>query len=262
MTLVSASQIRKHERFRSRYLPAERDLIVYLPPGYEQNRSVRFPVLYLQDGQNLFDPSTAFAGVDWRVGQTADQLIADGRVRPLLIVGIYNTGKRRIREYTPIRDAKLGGGGADRYGCMLRKEIKPFIDSEYRTLASAANTGLGGSSLGGLLSLYLGMKFPAEFTRLAVLSPSIWWSKGWILGYAAGRRIASRAEIWLDTGTAEGGRTLDLARKMRDILIARGWKPGDDLEYHEFEGAQHNEAAWAQRVAPLLQFLYPAAGAV
>jgi enterochelin esterase-like enzyme len=262
VALVSSSQLRKHDRFRSRYLPAERDLIVYLPPGYDQNPTARFPVLYLQDGQNLFDSATAFAGVDWRVGRTADQLITEGRIRALVAVGIYNTGKRRIREYTPTRDRKLGGGGADRYARMLVKEIKPFIDSEYRTLSGAANTGLGGSSLGGLLTLYLGLKFPGEFGRLAALSPSVWWDKGWILDYARTRRMVARPRIWLDVGMAEGGQNAELVRKFSEILRFRGWKPGGDLEYDELEGAQHNEAAWSQRVGPFLQFLFPAVEAV
>jgi enterochelin esterase-like enzyme len=251
-----------HHRFRSRYLPAERDLIVYLPPKYDQTPAVRFPVLYLQDGQNLFDSATAFAGVDWRVGQTADQLITEGRIRALVIVGIYNTGKRRIREYTPTRDRKLGGGGADAYGRMLCKEIKLFIDSEYRTLSGAANAGLGGSSLGGLLTLYLGLKLPGEFGRLAVLSPSVWWDKRWILDYAEARPIAVRPRIWLDVGTAEGGQNAELVSKFYEILVTRGWKPGRDVAYNEFEGAQHNEAAWAERVGPFLQFLFPAAAAI
>jgi len=259
---VSSSQLRIHNCFRSRYLPAERDLIVYLPPGYDQEARARFPVLYLHDGQNLFDSATAFAGVDWRVGQTANRLIAEGRVQPLVVVGIYNTGKRRIREYTPTRDRKLGGGGADSYSRMLRKEIKPFIDSKYRTLSGAANTGLGGSSLGGLLTLYIGLKFPDDFGRLAVLSPSVWWDKRWILYYAEKKRIAGRPRMWLDVGTAEGGTNAQLVRKFYDILVTRGWKAGVDLEYNEFEGGQHNEAAWAQRVGPFLQFLFPAVEAV
>jgi enterochelin esterase-like enzyme len=262
MVSGSSSQIRKHRRFRSHYLPAERDLIVYLPPGYAQNRTTRFPVLYLQDGQNLFDPATAFGGVDWHVGQTADRLIAEGRIRALVIVGIYNAGKRRIHEYTPTSDRKLGGGAADRYGRMLLREIKPFIASEYRTLPRAADTGLGGSSLGGLLTLYLGLKFPGEFGRLAALSPSVWWDKRWILRYAAKSRSALRPRLWLDTGTAEGGENAKIVREFCELLLSRGWKLKRDLEYNEFAGALHNEAAWALRVEPFLEFLFPAVEAV
>jgi len=250
--------LRKHEGYRSRFLPAARDLIVYLPGCYDWKPELRFPVLYLQDGQNIFDPATSFAGVAWGMRETADRLIAEGKIRPLIIVGIYNTGKQRLREYTPSRAPKLGGGSANRYGCMLLQEIKPFIESQYRTLSGPANTGLGGSSLGGLLTIYLGLKFPSIFGRLAALSPSVWWNQRWILRHAARLRLKSRPRIWLDTGTQEGVHTTADAQKMRDVLLLLGWQIGRDLHYEEIWGGQHNEAAWALRVAPFLQFLFPA----
>ena len=114
--------------FPSRYLSTPRDLIVYLPPGYEES-DARYPVLYLQDGQNLFDAATAFAGNEWRADITADDLIRRGCIEPLILVGLYNTGVRRISEYTPTRDRRLRKGGkADRYAQMLAREVKPFID--------------------------------------------------------------------------------------------------------------------------------------
>ena len=250
--------LHKYEKYRSRFLPAERDVIVYVPGVYDWNPQRRFPVLYLQDGQNLFDPGTSFAGVAWRVGETADRLIAEGKIQPLVIVGIYNTGKQRIREYTPSRAKKLGGGGANRYGKMLIQEIMPFIESKYRTLAGSVRTGVGGSSLGGLLAIYLGLRYPEVFGRVAALSPSVWWNQRWILNFAARRRLKSRPRIWLDTGTQEGMHTTADARKMRDVLRQRGWQEGRDLHYEEIRGGQHNEAAWAQRVGPFLQFLFPA----
>src|ERR1700720_705058 len=138
-------QLRKFEDYRSRYLPGERTLIIYTPGIYERRSDLRFPVLYMQDGQNLFDPATSFIqGKYWRVGETADRLLAEGAIQPLVIVGIYNTGKRRLREYTPSKDRKLGGGGADRYGLILALEIKPFVESLYRTLPGAANPGIAG----------------------------------------------------------------------------------------------------------------------
>lgn len=247
----------KHSAFRSAYLPAPRDLVVYLPPTYDASPGRGFPVLYMQDGQNLFDPATSFIpGMDWHVGQTADALIARGAIQPLVIVGIYNTGDKRIREYTPTRDRKLGGGSADRYGRMLLEELMPFTESQYRIEKGEENTGLGGSSLGGLLALYLGLKFQQRFGKLAVLSPSLWWNKRWILEYACRRRIKSRPQIWLDTGTNEGGATLANARKLRDILLKKGWQAGTNLQFEEIPGAQHNEAAWAQRVGPFLEFLF------
>jgi len=251
-------QLRKFEKYRSRFLPRTRDLIVYLPPGYEENGHSRYPVLYLQDGQNLFDGSTSFIpGMDWHVKDTADQLIGQGAIRPLIIVGIYNTGKWRLGEYTPSRDKKMGGGKADRYGQMLLEEIKPFVESQYRTLSGPANTGLGGSSLGGLLAIYLGLRFPQVFGKLAVLSPSVWWNRGWILDFASRVALPGRPRIWLDVGTKEGGRSAENVRRLCNVLVEKGWHEGGDLRFEVISGAEHNEAAWAQRVGPFLQFLFP-----
>src|SRR5690349_12216963 len=142
-----------HRGFASQLLSSRRDIAVYLPPGYEESRD-RYPVFYLQDGQNLFDPATAFGGQDWHAGETADAMFSRGEIRPVILVGIYNTGVHRISEYTPTRDRRLRKGGkADRYARMLAREIKPFIDREYRTLRGAPNAAVGGSSLGALASL-------------------------------------------------------------------------------------------------------------
>ena len=250
---------RKHEKFPSKVLQNERDLVVYLPPGYEEQPVRRFPVLYLHDGQNLFDGSTAFVpGNDWKVGQTADQVIGSGAVDPLIIVGIYNLGEHRIREYTPTRVPKLGGGRADSYGKFLIHELKPFIDREYRTLGDSANTGLGGSSLGGLVSLYVGLKFPQVFGRLAALSPSVWWNQRVMHRFAATAQVEPRPHVWLDIGTGEGPQILHDVENFRDVLVKKGWHPDGDLHYERVEGAEHNEAAWSQRVGPVLQFLFPA----
>jgi enterochelin esterase-like enzyme len=252
--------LRKHENFHSQTLKNQRDLVIYLPPGYEEQPDRRFPVLYLQDGQNLFDPSTSFVpGQDWRVGQTADHMIGSRAVAPLIIVGIYNTGKNRIREYTPSRAPKLGGGSANRYAQFLIHELKPFIDFEYRTLGDREHTGLGGSSLGGLVSLYVGLKFSNIYGRLAALSPSVWWNQRSMHHFASTLRISLRPKIWLDIGTNEGPQIAHDVENFRDILLKRGWQHGHDLNYQVVEGAEHNEAAWAQRVGPVLQFLFPAA---
>ena len=258
MIAAPPGQLRKFEKYRSRFLPRTRDLIVYLPPGYEENGHSRYPVLYLQDGQNLFDGSTSFIpGMDWHVKDTADQLIGQGAIRPLIIVGIYNTGKWRLGEYTPSRDKKMGGGKADRYGQMLLEEIKPFVESQYRTLSGPAHTGLGGSSLGGLLAIYLGLRFPQVFGKLAVLSPSVWWNRGWILDFASRVALPGRPRIWLDVGTKEGGRSAENVRRLCNVLVEKGWHEGGDLRFEVISGAEHNEAAWAQRVGPFLQFLFP-----
>ena len=256
---MSDPNLRKHQSFRSRFLRNARDLVVYLPPGYDEQAGRRFPVLYLHDGQNLFDPSTSFIpGMDWNVGQTADQKINAGAVEPLIIVGIYNTGKARIREYTPTRVPRLGGGRADRYAKFLILELKPFIEQEYRTLSGSEKTGIGGSSLGGLVSLYLGLRLPNVFGKLAALSPSVWWNQQVMHRFAAAADVRPRPSIWLDIGTREGPRIVQDVEQFRDVLLQKGWQLGKDLHYQRIEGGEHNEAAWARRVGPFLQFLYPA----
>ena len=254
---MSSGQLRKHEQFRSRFLRNQRDLIVYTPPGYDDEYLRHFPVLYLHDGQNLFDGATSFIlGQDWHVGQTADLQIQSGAVEPLIIVGMYNT-KARIREYTPTHVPKLGGGRADRYAKFLMEEVKPFIDREYRTLSDPRQTGIGGSSLGGLVSLYLGLKHSNVFGKIAALSPSVWWNQQVILRFAQATTVEPRPRIWLDIGTREGPRIVQEVERFRDVLLGKGWQLERDLHYERVEGAEHNEAAWAQRVAPFLQFLYP-----
>jgi predicted alpha/beta superfamily hydrolase len=249
---------RKHERFPSQILRNERDLVVYLPPGYEDQPDRRFPVLYLNDGQNLFDASTSFVpGMYWRVGETADQLITQGLVEPLVIVGIYNAGRHRIREYTPSRAPKLGGGSANRYAKFLIEEVKAFIDHEYRTLGDFEHTGLGGSSLGGMVSLYAGLKFSAVYGKVAALSPSVWWNQRFLHRFAETVRVRSRPKIWLDIGTAEGGQIVRDVQDFRDVLFRRGWQQDRDLHFELVEGAEHNEGAWAQRMGGVLQFLFP-----
>jgi len=255
---VSTPNLCKHEGFRSRFLRNQRDLIVYTPPGYSGQSRRRFPVLYLHDGQNLFDGATSFIpGQDWHVGQTADRCIQTGAVAPLIIVGMYNT-TARIREYTPTHVPKLGGGRADRYAKFLIEEVKPFVDREYRTLSGARHTGIGGSSLGGLVSLYLGLKHSRIFGRIAALSPSVWWNQLVIHRFAQAAIVEPRPRIWLDIGTREGPRIVKDVEKFRDVLLKKGWQLEHDLHYERVEGAEHNEAAWARRVEPFLRFLYPA----
>ena len=254
------TDLRRHPGFESTFLAGPRDLVVYVPPGYDDDPGRRYPVLYLHDGQNLFEGATAFVpGQDWKVNDTAGACIARGLVEPLIIVGVYNTGKSRIDEYTPTRDRREGAGGeADRYGRMLIEDLKPFIDRTYRTLPDPASTGLGGSSLGGLVTLYLGLLHPDVFGKLAVLSPSVWWDNRVILRLVRMIDPKPRLSIWLDIGTGEGGRHVHNARTLRDELLRAGWVIDADLVYAEIPDAGHSEAAWAARVGPFLQFLFPA----
>lgn len=257
-THVTAPELRLHRQFRSQFLEPPRTLVVYVPPEYEQHLHKRYPVLYMHDGQNLFDSSTAFGGNEWRLDDTAEDLIERSLIEPLIIVGIYNAGEHRIQEYTPTADPKLGGGKADLYGRMLVEEVKPFIDGTYRTVDGPEHTGLGGSSLGGLVTLHLGLKYPHIFGKLAVLSPSVWWDNRIILREIQQLPTKRPLKIWLDMGTAEGGMSLKDTEMLRDAMSAKGWSVGTELAYSEIEGATHNESSWAERVGPFLQFLFPA----
>jgi predicted alpha/beta superfamily hydrolase len=235
--------------------------VVYLPPGYDRS-GARYPVFYLNDGQNLFDPATAFAGNDWRADVTADELILNGRIEPVILVGIYNTGVRRISEYTPTRDRRLRKGGkAARYAEMLAREVKPFIDQNYRTRRTRADTAAGGSSLGALAALIAGMEYPRIFGKLALMSPSVWWDDRSMLRLVETWTTRQpHARIWLDTGTAEGrspAKVVEDARLLRDSLTGKGWREGADLHYEEAQGHAHNEQAWGERFGGVLQYLFP-----
>src|SRR3989440_4714511 len=248
--------IKRHRAFQSRILGNRRDVLVYLPPGYRRFSSRRYPVLYLHDGQNVFDAATSFAGVEWGVDETAQRLIQRKLIEPLLIVAVANIGEQRVHEYAPTpgviepkdHPKKRSRGLARIYGQFLIEELKPFIDKKYRTKPEAEFTGLGGSSLGGLATLAIGIFFPEVFTRLLVMSPSIWWDDFTIYRLVDSLEQTAKPslKIWLDTGTHDPG--WERAATLRDRLIEKGWRLHDDLHYLEGEGADHSEGAWAARI--------------
>jgi predicted alpha/beta superfamily hydrolase len=249
-----------YPQVRSRFVPHTHDLVVCVPPEYALEPERHFPVLYLHDGQNVFDdlPMSPF-GVQWGVDTTARALMHAAVIEPIILVAIGNAGRDRIDEYTPTRDHSHDAGGmADRYGQMMVYEIKPFIDKHYRTRRGPQDTGLAGSSLGGLLTLHLGLTHPAIFGKLGLLSPSVWWDDRWIvrqLNAAEGRRSALK--IWLDVGTGER-RMLKGTRLLHRMLLRKGWEEGVDLHYMEADGALHDERAWGERTGLFLRFLFPA----
>lgn len=255
--------IQRHLAFPSKILGNRRDILVYLPKGYRRSTSRRYPVLYLHDGQNIFDAATSFAGVEWGADETAQRLSAAKLIEPLIIVAVANTGEDRIHEYAPTAaridpsKRKRSKGSLQMYGRFLIEELKPFIDRKYRTRREAEFTGLGGSSLGGLATLVLGLWFPNYFTRLAVMSPSIWWDDCSIykIVEAIDETAKPPLKIWLDTGTHEQG--WERARELRDLLVEKSWRLHDDLYYLEAEGSDHSEGAWAARIDPVLRFLFP-----
>jgi predicted alpha/beta superfamily hydrolase len=238
-------------------------VLVYLPRGYRRFSTRRYPVLYLQDGQNMFDAATAFFHVEWGVDEAAQELIRKNLIEPLIIVAVANTGDERIHEYAPTRGViddtakrkKRSRGLARNYGRFLIEELKPFIDRRYLTKREPEFTGLGGSSLGGLVTLAVGLWFPDVFQRLLVMSPSVWWDHQAIVKMVEELPEKLPLKMWLDTGTYEPG--WERARILRDALVEKGWRLYDDLQYMEFEGADHSEAAWAARIDPALRFLFP-----
>ena len=246
--------------FHSTLLGNDRQLIVYLPPGYESDGERRYPVLYMQDGQNLFDGRTSFVpGQHWHLNETADNLIHEGAIEPLIIVGVYNACERRIEEYTPSVDPNFKvGGGADLYGRMLAEELKPYVDANYRTRPGREHTGIGGSSLGGLVSLYVGLGRSETFGRVIAMSPSLWWDNCWLLRNLDAVARGPQAKVWLDAGTLEGANTVCHAETLRDALVARGYAPGDDVQFMRAKGARHTELDWAHRVHHGLRFTFAA----
>ena len=231
------------------------------PEAYLTEPERRFPVFYLHDGQNLFDGRTSYiAGHTWRANLTADRLESAGLMEPTILVGVDNTGTRRMDEYTSTRDRRLGGGEGQLYGRLVVEELKPLLDANLRTLPDAANTALGGSSLGGLISLALGLEYPQTFGKLAVLSPSVWWDARSILTAVHYASLVPPPRLWLDMGTAEGLRHLRDCDLLYKRLLSRGWRDELDLRYLRVPNAFHTEDAWADRFDQVLQFLFPAHG--
>jgi predicted alpha/beta superfamily hydrolase len=253
--------VRHLRNVASRHLPRARDIIVWLPPDYDANPTRRYPVLYMHDGQNLMDASTSFSG-EWHVDETAQRLVRAGQVEPLIIVGVYNT-EDRFSEYTQVVDPEYpqyGGGKADAYGRFLVEELKPLIDKTFRTRTKPQDTGLAGSSLGGLVTMHLGIAHSNVFRRLGVISPSVFWGGKDIVSRVKGLRRKQPLRIWVDIGTEEwrgSQETVEDARLLRDALRAKGWVPGKDLRYVEVPGAVHTESAWAERFGDTLKYLYP-----
>jgi enterochelin esterase-like enzyme len=255
-------KLHKRADFASRILAGHRELVVYLPPGYDEHPAQRYPVMYFHDAQNVFEGHTAYVpGNYWQVAETAEELMRNGKLQPMILVGIPHGGDRRVDEFTPSRNPQNNyGGQAALYGRMLVEEVLPFIEHQYRVLTGAKNTGLGGSSLGGLVTIYLGIRYPEHFGKLAVMSPSVWWDYRMILRKIVSVTHRHRAKVWLDVGCHEGSNprgTLRDVRLLRDVLVRKGWKTGINLFYYEDPQGGHDEAAWASRAPHMLQFLFP-----
>lgn len=259
----ATGDLRLHD-FRSRIFRNTRFLRIWLPPGYDDaaNQGRNYPVLYLNDGQNLFEASTAFGGVEWQVDETADRLIREGSIPPMIIVGIDNMGKDRIREYTPHRSMNpmmLRVQGR-RYPDFLMQEVMPFVQNNYRVMTDPENIGLGGSSLGALIALYTVIVRPGAFGKLLLESPSLWVSARQLIRDSRKVRIWPE-RIFLGVGTSEASnaeRSQTVVDDVRELaaIMRRAVLSEKRLKVVIQEGATHSESAWAERFPEALQFLF------
>ncbi len=260
---AATGDLRLHE-FHSRVFHNTRFLRVWLPPGYDdpENAERHYPVLYLNDGQNLFEAATSFTGVEWQVDETADRLIREGIIAPMMIVGLDNGGKDRIREYMPHRSLQpmMWRVQGSRYPTFLFKEVMPFMAEKYRVASGPENTGLGGSSLGALIALYTAAVRPGTIGRLLLESPSLWASNRQAIRQS--RRVRRWPErIFLATGSNEAGRAdrdqsmVDDVRELAAILQRAGLDE-THLWFVVDDGGTHHESAWARRFPQALEFLF------
>jgi predicted alpha/beta superfamily hydrolase len=239
------------EAVESPQLGNRRDLLVYLPPSYARGDR-RYPVLYMHDGQNLFDRATSF-GEAWEV----DQLLEDAGPAGLeaIVVAIPNAGEERLDEYSPWRDTRhKRGGRGDAYVDFIVNTVKPMVDRDFRTLPERGATGIAGSSMGGLISLYAFFRNPETFGFAGVMSPAFWFASRRIYRYVQQRPFAA-GRIYLDVGTNEGPEEVADVRRMKDELETKGYRAGRDLSFFVEMGGQHNERAWARRLRRALHFL-------
>lgn len=261
--LAAGGELRLHE-FRSRIFRNTRFLRVWLPPGYNQSESEgrHYPVFYLNDGQNLFDPATAYIGVDWQVDETAARLVGEGKVPPLIIVGIDHAQKDRAREYLPYRSMNppVFRPQGKHYPDFLLNEVMPFVSQRYRIARGPENTGLGGSSLGAIISLYTVMERPGSFGRLLLESPSLFVSNRQLLKSSRTFRQWP-AKVFIAMGTREAGnedRDRKVVEDVRELhhLLRRAGLHEDRLLVKIDEGATHSEKEWAKRFPEALTFLF------
>lgn len=251
------------EDVHSPQLNNDRQILIYLPPSYESS-SKRYPVLYMHDGQNLFDPATSFAG-EWGVDEALETLAAETGLEAI-VVGIHNSSEGRLDEYSPFHDAHHGGGRGNLYLAFLTHSLKPLIDAQFRTLPDRKHTGIMGSSMGGLISLYGYFHREQVFGFAGVMSPSFWFGEGAIYDYVENAPFLP-GKIYLDVGTREQGgsltalrklsnsrRTYGSVRRMKRILVRKGYRLRRHLCYVEEKWAGHNEAAWARRLPQALRF--------
>lgn len=239
-------KVEYHKEFASSILNNKRDIIVWLPIGYnpQKNPNKKYPVLYMHDGQNIMDPKTAYVGKDWRVDETVMKLIRQKKIKEIIVVGIYNTPDR-LDEYSWTEKGR-------NYLKFIVTELKPFIDSNYKTLSDKDNTAVMGSSMGGLISFYAAWHYPDIFSMAACMSSSFYYNNDKSLKLVQSYRGKKKqVKFYIDHG--EDG--LIRGQKMFCLLSQKGYVLGQDIDYFYAPGAEHNEKEWAARLErPLLFF--------
>lgn len=228
---------------------------VYLPPGYAADEARRYPVLYLQDGQNVFDQYTSFAG-EWGVDETLDQLAASGQdPRGCVVVAVDNAARHRLDEYSPWRNARIKRGGeGEQYVDFLVNTLKPFIDHHYRTRPERAATYVAGSSMGALLATYAALRHPAVFGGVGVFSPAYWFAGQSLLAYLARHPPRPDTRWYFVCGTLESPTMVSLMAAVRDALRTAG-VPADSLNFNALGDGQHAEWFWRREFAAAYQWL-------
>ncbi len=262
--------VRVGKNVRSPQLHNRRNILVYLPPSYQQTTK-RYAVLYMHDGQNLFDNVTSYAG-EWGVDETMEKLSKEEELEAI-VVAIPNMGEMRMDEYSPFKDVEHGGGLGNQYLAFIVNSLKPIIDRDFRTLPGKRYTGMMGSSMGGLISLYAFFRYPDFFGFTGVMSPSFWVARGAIFKYAEAAPF-NPGKIYLDVGTRELGDSAEemrnqrklsrryyaSVRRMKRILVQKGYRPVHDLLHIEEKWANHSESSWARRLPDAIRFFLQTAG--
>ncbi|MBC8100570.1 MAG: alpha/beta hydrolase [Armatimonadetes bacterium] len=254
-TVVGA--VRVAHAVHSPQLNNKRDILVYLPPSYHTNHQA-YPVLYMHDGQNLFDQATSYSG-EWRVDETMETLAAEQR--EAIVVGIPNMGEHRIAEYSPF-ETRWGKGKGDAYLAFLVDTLKPLVDQSFRTLPDRAHTGIAGSSMGGLISMYGYFRHPGVFGLAGVMSPAFWIAGGKLEQFVM-QHPHMPGKLYLDIGeqelaTRRKGASQQYANSVQRLyldLVEKGYRPEDEIHYTQDPDGTHNEAAWARRLPEMLRFL-------
>jgi len=261
--ITMTGDIRQHKKFHSELLKNDRTIIVYLPPGYEDDESKRYPVLYMHDGQNLFDEATSFQGIEWKLDETAQRLISSGKVQPVIIVGVYNF-ETRNSEFAPPMFVGKGKGTGDLYARFVVEEVKPFIDRVYRTMPQRATTALAGSSMGGEITLYMAKAHNPVFGQIAVLTPWLRMNNASIVPALTSPDSSwmKNTRMYVEMGGVGGDNypgkdPIGDAKEFVKALDNAGLKAGKDYQYVELPSGQHNETAWQGQVEPMLTFLFP-----